>query len=563
MLAVGLLVACGSNPPASQPRSESGEQPVASPPQRTLVIIARGEPPTIAAKSLQAYSASIAAPIRPFNAMLDYTDEKEGIQPYLAEAIPQLNTDTWRVFPDGRMETTYRLRPNLTWHDGRPLTGDDFVFAWRVFATPELGVSASDPIAQMAEVASPDPRTVVFRWKQTYADAAGFDMTFHALPRHLLEGPFQQLDAVAFSNHSFWTQDYVGLGPYRLTGWTPGASIEGAAFDGHALGKPKIDRIRFTFTADANSALASMLSGEAHHVSDFVLFYEEAAELEQEWTSRGIPGLVLYAPITMRPTGVQMRPEFANPRALLDVRVRKALAHGLNIPVAIETTTGGRGLLSYSLTSPKVDYYPAIEPSVEKHPYDPRAMARLLEEAGMVRGADGFYAMANGEPFRPEVATDGGQSNERENIIWVDDLRKNGVDASAKVIPVAQLRDPQARAQLPGLQTGGIGSKALSQMTSAATPRVENRWSGNNRGGWSNAEFDRTYQAFTTTLERSERVAQVAKMEKILSEEVGIIPTYFTIVANAHVAALKGPMMRTTPDSGQGILHIERWEWAS
>src|SRR5690348_4914994 len=107
-------------------------------------------------------------------------------------------------------------------------------------------------------------------------------------------------------------------------------------------------------------------------------------------------------------------------------------------------------------------------------------MARLLEEAGMVRGADSFYALANGDPFKPEVATDGGQSNERENIIWVDDLRKNGVDASAKVIPVAQLRDPQARAQLPGLQTGGIGSKALGQMTSAAAPRAENRWAGNN-----------------------------------------------------------------------------------
>ena len=39
-----------------------------------------------------------------------------------AESLPQLNTDTWRVGSDGRMETTYRLRPNLTWHDGAPLT---------------------------------------------------------------------------------------------------------------------------------------------------------------------------------------------------------------------------------------------------------------------------------------------------------------------------------------------------------------------------------------------------------------------------------------------------------
>ncbi|MBM2812975.1 MAG: hypothetical protein HW416_3734, partial [Chloroflexi bacterium] len=63
-------------------------------PQRTLVILARGEPPTIAAKPLTAFSGSIAAPIRMFNAMLDYVDEREGVHPYLATALPQLNSDT-------------------------------------------------------------------------------------------------------------------------------------------------------------------------------------------------------------------------------------------------------------------------------------------------------------------------------------------------------------------------------------------------------------------------------------------------------------------------------------
>ena len=45
--------------------------------------------------------------------------------PYLATALPQLETDTWRVLPDGRMETTFVLRPGLTWHDGEPLTAED------------------------------------------------------------------------------------------------------------------------------------------------------------------------------------------------------------------------------------------------------------------------------------------------------------------------------------------------------------------------------------------------------------------------------------------------------
>ena len=40
--------------------------------------------------------------------------------------------------------------------------------------------------------------------------------------------------------------------------------------------------------------------------------------------------MVLYAPVLLRPTGIQARPEYANPSSLLDVRVRKALARAVD-----------------------------------------------------------------------------------------------------------------------------------------------------------------------------------------------------------------------------------------
>jgi ABC-type transport system substrate-binding protein len=55
-------------------------------------------------------------------AALSYWDERGEAAPLLAEGLPKLNTDTWRINPNGSMETTFRLRPNLTWHDGTPLT---------------------------------------------------------------------------------------------------------------------------------------------------------------------------------------------------------------------------------------------------------------------------------------------------------------------------------------------------------------------------------------------------------------------------------------------------------
>src|SRR5439155_1235737 len=178
-------------------------------------------------------------------------------------------------FPDGQMETTHRLRPNLTWHDGAPLTGEDFVFGWRVYATPELGVAGTRPIRQMAEVTAPDPRTVVIRWRQPFPDADRMDVNFQPLPRHVLEAPFQSLDSAAFVNQPFWTVDYVGAGAYRVERWEPGAFIDAVAFEGHALGRPKIDRLRLAFIGDPNTALANMLSGDAHFITEFVLGYEE------------------------------------------------------------------------------------------------------------------------------------------------------------------------------------------------------------------------------------------------------------------------------------------------
>lgn len=105
----------------------------------------------------------------------DYADERGIAQPQLAEALPRLNSDTWRVFPDGRMETSYRLKPNLTWHDGTALSAEDFVFAYRVYATPALGAATSPPIGLMEEVLAPDDHTLVIRWRQTLSGCRGAD----------------------------------------------------------------------------------------------------------------------------------------------------------------------------------------------------------------------------------------------------------------------------------------------------------------------------------------------------------------------------------------------------
>jgi len=250
---------------------------------RTLVIAIKVEPVTLAARPNGATGVTVTTTRRLFNATLVQFDQQGLAQPYLAESRPELETSSWLIFPDGRMETTYRLRPNLVWHDGTPLTADDFAFASQVWATPELGLSGQAPINLIEETVAPDPQTVLIRWKRSYAQAAELAETFGPLPRHLLESPFQTANADTFSANPFWTQQFVGAGPFRLDGWAPGASIEASAFDRHVLGKPKIGRVRITFISDPNTALANLLAGEVHFAADDSIRFEQGLTLQKDW----------------------------------------------------------------------------------------------------------------------------------------------------------------------------------------------------------------------------------------------------------------------------------------
>src|SRR5688500_1336340 len=62
------------------------------------------------------------------HAGLAVEDEQGSLHPILADAIPSLDNGLWKLLPGGRMETTWRIRPGATWHDGTPFTAEDLVF---------------------------------------------------------------------------------------------------------------------------------------------------------------------------------------------------------------------------------------------------------------------------------------------------------------------------------------------------------------------------------------------------------------------------------------------------
>jgi len=566
MLTAIVATACAGPGPRAAERTDQGGPP-ATAPSRQLVVLTRGEPIALALRAFQTVGGG-SYPHLVLNATFDDQDEHGKPFPVLPEALPQLNTDTWRLFPDGTMETTYRLRPGIVWHDGTPLEAADFVFAWQIYANPASGTAAVPPVGEMQEVLAPDSRTVVIRWRRPYASAGAIAQRtqrgFGALPRHILEQPYLQGPFDAFANHPFWTDEYIGLGPYRLERWERGQEIAVVAFDRFALGRPKIDRLRILVANDANAAVASLLSGDAHIALDYALQYPDGAILQQQWADNRA-GTVIFNPTLLWFGQIQHRPDLMSTPALADVRFRRALAHGMDKHGLNEALMGGTGVLTEGVLSPRAAYYASIEPAIVKHPYDPLRAQQLLEEMGLQRGADGFYLGLDGRPFSLEIMSLSNPTWESEGTIIVEGYRRMGLNTAMRVLPSVLFGDGQARASFGAMQlTGGGGfERGLgNNLTSVAISRPENRWQGSNRGAWSNLEYDRLWEQYNTTLDLPGQIEVMAQMERLQTTEVPTIFMYYTPTITPFVAGLVGPRVRTG-EQADTLLRIWEWEWRS
>jgi peptide/nickel transport system substrate-binding protein len=292
---------------------------------------------------------------------------------------------------------------------------------------------------------------VVFRWKQPYVDAGslhgGQIGGFPALPRHILAAAFESASSSPepFIARPFWAQEYVGRGPYKLERWEPGAFIEGSSFEGHVLGRARIDRVRVLFMGDPNAVLANILSGEAHVNIDDSIRFQQAAILQREWTPRE-GGTVILSPAQTRYTHVQLRPEVASPSALLDVRFRQGLAHAIDKKALVDALLDGQGLTADTLIVPQVETFADVERAITKYPYDPRRTEQIFGDLGISKGSDGTYASPADGRILVDIRVLSGAANETEATVMVDSFKRVGLNATLYVFSQAQGQDALARA---------------------------------------------------------------------------------------------------------------------
>lgn len=388
VLLVTAIGGCAAPPGGVSSRSESPAAERVGSKRFTAAI--RGFPQSVSTM-IDGAGAGATAGLREvqelLNAGMGIADGEGRLRPQLAEAVPTVENGLWKLLPDGRMETTWRIRAGTVWHDGTPFTADDMAFTATVGQDRDLAVFTHPGFDAVESVRAVDPRTVLVTWKRPFF---GADLMFTSqdnfampLPRHLLEKPYLE-DKAGFSDLLYWTTDFVGAGPFKVREYVVGSRLTLQANDAYPLARPKIDEIEVRFIPDLNTLVANLLASEIDVTIGRALSAENAFQLRDRWTD----GTVLTQP---GDSWTALYPQHVNPNpaAIADARFRRALMHALNRQELVDELQHGLTVVAHSMISPNRHEYRDVEQSIVRYDYDPRRNVAVARGDG-IRPRDGW-----------------------------------------------------------------------------------------------------------------------------------------------------------------------------
>jgi peptide/nickel transport system substrate-binding protein len=288
----------------------------------------------------------------------------------------------WSAAPDG-LATTFKLRPGVTWHDGKPFTSADVAFSvlevWKKFHS-----RGRSTFANVTAVDTPDPLTATLRLSRPapYILSALSSLESQVVPKHIYAG------TDILTNHANTAP--VGTGPFRFVEWKRGQYIR---LERNAnywdKGKPYLDRVIFRILPNPDSHATALETGEIH-LTDYVAVNEIA---------RMIAGGRILLDKTDYPcmsSGNGLEFNLDRPH-LSDVRVRRAIAHAIDRDFLVRNIW--QGYANSTISPIPANQQNFFTPDVPLYPYDLKKAAALLDEAGLKPGPDGVRLAVNLDPL--------------------------------------------------------------------------------------------------------------------------------------------------------------------
>jgi len=291
-------------------------------------------------------------------------DENNNPRPLLVTEIP--STDNGGMSEDG-LTLTMKLRDDIKWSDGEPITADDFVFTYKMTVDDGNTVSSQYPYDSdhISAVEAPDPQTVVVTFTQPFGPWLA-TLWHGLLPAHVLQPVF---DADGTLDNAEWNlAPTVGCGPFTFAEWSPGQSARFVADPNYWLGQPKIGEIIVTFNTDNDAQRAAVLSGDSDLGS--FLDFSELPEYKNG-------GINIYQGNSGYHEGIYFRVDGKSNPAMTDVKVRQAIAYAIDKDAIVNDLLGGATGVPATFWGKS----PYADPSLKPYPYDPEKAKSLLDEA--------------------------------------------------------------------------------------------------------------------------------------------------------------------------------------
>jgi peptide/nickel transport system substrate-binding protein len=485
---------------------------------------------------------------------------------------------------DKRLVVKYKLKRGVKWSDGAAFDSNDVIFGFRVVMDPDVQVGSRSVQQKIQNIDNPDAYTVIVNYMTSNEAAAALkkdpeglvglkpfvdagtpvvdsaynkNPTGPVYPQHILkqfEGHFGDIVSSDFARKP------VGTGPYMVKDWTPGVSITLEANPNYNVQpeKPRIKTLLFKIIADTNQLLAQLKTGDVQVATSDGLSLNQAPELDK----LGDSGSKAY----YTPAATWEHVDFNLDRAVFqDVRVRQAIAYGLNRKDIVDKVLFGKSiqmdswippLSSFSVMNDNMKSYLTKFP-ITKYDYNPDKAKQLLDQAGWTVGGDGIRAKGGQRLAFKWTTTAANKQREAVTQIAQQNLKAIGMDVTLEYVPAQQffaddgtvyhrLGDAMEFAWVSDIDPGGD-----ELFDSTQIPSEDNNFSGQNIPGWKNARNDTLIRAATNSISVKEREAAYAEQQSIWSQEVPQVALFVRPNIAAAVTGLSNfrPANTNTPET--------------
>ena len=459
--------------------------------------------------------------------------------PVLAAEIPtQANGG---VSADGTV-VTWRIKPGVTWSDGRPFTSQDVVFTYQMIMDPSNPVADRSDYAVMDSVAAPDDNTVVVTYKQLYAP---YRLAFPSVfPAHVFNGQ------TSIAQDPFNQATTVGTGPFVFTSWVVGDSI---TFDRNPNyrepGKPYIDEVIEKVVPDKASEIQAMQAGDVDAAwfldPTFLPLLATLPDVSVDPAPGPQAGVWQLFVNTSCSSGPQQGDPACSHPILGDLRVRQAIDLAIDKQSLVDSLMADKVKVAGSLL-PVGPYAVDLPPT----DFSPDHAQQLLDEAGWVMGSDGVRSKGGVRAHLSLINGLGNRLSEETAQVIASNLGAVGIEIESKELP-------------PAVLTGGfavnsplsLGSFDLvlfprnipidpqaylhSQYASDQVPTPQLQ-TGLNWDRIQDPKVDQAVAAAGTTLDDTQRQAAYVAVSQLIRADEPVIPLFPSLQVDARKNYVEG-----------------------